>query len=61
MHRSLVGYCPRGHKQSDMTEQLILLCVCVYVCVCVCVHSVVICEKNVEFSFWILLIAHSIF
>ena len=30
--RSLVGYNPWGHKESDTTERL--LCVCVCVCVC---------------------------
>ena len=39
--RSLVGYSPWGHKESDMTEHKyvgIYLCVCVCVYVCVCVH-----------------------
>ena len=34
--RSLAGYCPWGHKESDMTEHT-HTCVCV--CVCVCIRS----------------------
>ena len=38
-----MGYSPRGHKESDMTERLHFTsceevggtCVCVHVCVCV--------------------------
>ena len=35
--RSLVGYNPKGHKESDTTDQLgkkthTCVCVCVYVC-----------------------------
>ena len=42
--RSLAGYSPWGHKESDMAEWLsthteIKLYVCVCVCVCVCVYG----------------------
>ena len=52
--RNLVGYSPRGHKESDTTEKLhfsdpfledileLVQDVHVYVCVCVCVCILII-------------------
>ena len=40
--RSLVGYSPRGRKESDTTEWL--LCLCVYVCVLVTQLSPTFCN-----------------
>ena len=41
--RSLVGYSPRGCKESDITQQITLslfpLCVCVCVCTYICMYS----------------------
>ena len=38
--RSLVGYCPWGHKELDMTERL-STCACAHACACthVCMHT----------------------
>ena len=51
--RSLVGYSPWGHKESDMTEQLTHTCVhvhtwlCVCMCISICMYACVIaCEKR---------------
>ena len=60
--RSLVGYSPWGHKESDMTEHKyvgIYLCVCVCVCMCVCVCIYILFQilfryrllQDIEYSF----------
>ena len=49
---NLAGYSPWGHKESDTTEPLTLLCyacVCTSVCVCVCVFiSLFVCADMLD-------------